>query len=52
MIAKNRLAEQEGIRPSWRSLERINRIEKQVRKKGNIFLTYVKHMLTLAQIYR
>jgi hypothetical protein len=52
MIAKNRRAEQGGIRLSWRSLDRSYRIEKQVRKKGNIPLTYVQHMLTLSSIYR
>jgi hypothetical protein len=34
MIQKNKLAEEQGIFPTWRSQNPVHRIAKQVRKKG------------------
>ncbi len=48
MMQKNKLAEEQGIFPTWRSQNPVYRIAKQVRKKGLcIQSTYVIHMLTL-----
>lgn len=48
MIQKNKLAEELGLFPTWRSQNPVYRIAKQVRKKGlSICSTYVTHILTL-----